>query len=67
MSQAHYLPILVRDGGVTDWEREFCISLLGQQRRGRVLSEKQLATLDKIVDAFKARSLTQDDTGEVLE
>ncbi len=62
---AHYLPILVRDGGVTEWERGFCASLIAQQRRGRALSAKQAEILDRIVDAFRRRSLTQD--GEVLE
>lgn len=61
---ANYLPILVRDGGVTEWERQFCASLIAQQRRGRPLSAKQQATLSRIAEAFKRRSLSGD---EVLE
>lgn len=59
----HYLPILVRDDGVTDWERKFCASLIRQQRRGRGLSEKQAWTLRGIVERFQLRALRD----EVIE
>lgn len=52
-----YLPILVADGGVTDWERKFCASLIAQQRRGARITEKQAATLTRIVKAFQARAM----------
>ncbi len=52
-----YLPILVRDGGVTDWERKFCASLIKKQRAGRPLSEKQVWTLRGIVERFQARAM----------
>lgn len=54
-----YLPVLVRDGGVTDWERKFCASLIAQQRRGRAISERQEATLQRIVKAFQARVMVE--------
>lgn len=52
-----YLPILVRDGGVTEWERKFCASLIRQERAGRRLSEKQAATLRGIVERFQERAM----------
>lgn len=55
-----YLPVLVCDGGVTEWERNFCASLIAQQRRGRPLTEKQAATLRRIVDAFQSRAMRDD-------
>lgn len=56
-----YLPILVRDGGVTEWERKFCASLIRQTRSGRVVSEKQASTLRGIVERFQERAMGQDD------
>ena len=61
-----YLPILVRDGGVTDWERKFCASLIAQQRRGQGITAKQEATLARIVEAFQARSM-RDDGPDLIE
>jgi len=55
-----YLTILVRDGGVTDWERTFCASLIAQQRRGRRITDKQATTLNRIVSAFQARAMRDD-------
>jgi hypothetical protein len=55
-----YLPILVRDGGVTEWERGFCASLIKQQRSGRPMSEKQAAHLGKIVARFQERAMRED-------
>ena len=52
-----YLPILVRDGVVTEWERNFCASLIRQERAGRRLSEKQAATLHGIVERFHERAM----------
>jgi hypothetical protein len=62
MTQAptQYLPILVRDGGVTDWERAFVASLIRQTRAGRVPSDKQAQTLQGIVARFQARALRDD-------
>lgn len=60
----HWLPILVR-GDVSDWERKFCISLLGQTRRGRKLSDKQSARLRSIISDFHARATR--DEGPIIE
>ncbi len=59
-----YLPILVRDGEVTDWERKFCASLIAQERRGGRLTEKQAEILTRIVQAFQRRALTDDKVTE---
>jgi hypothetical protein len=63
----HYLPILVRSGIVTDWERDFCASLIRQTNRGRTLSEKQEATLARIVKRFMADAVQPDDDPEMIE
>jgi hypothetical protein len=55
-----YLTILVCDGGVTEWERSFCASLIRQTRAGRVPSDKQAQTLRGIVTRFQARALRDD-------
>ena len=55
-----YLPILVRDGGVTDWERSFCASLMKQQRAGRAMSDKQAEALRGIVARFQERAMRED-------
>lgn len=52
-----YLPILVRDGGVTDFERKFCASLIRQTRAGRAPSERQAAVLRGIVERFQEKSM----------
>lgn len=62
---AHYLPILVRADGITEWERKFCASLIAQQRRGAVFSAKQSETLDRIAESFKRRTMGPE--GEVIE
>lgn len=56
-----YLPILVRDGGVTEWERGFCASLIRQTRAGRVPSEKQSGVLRGIVERFQERAMREDE------
>ena len=63
-SPTHWLPILVR-GDVTEWERNFCISLLAQVRRGRQLTDKQNGILCRIRDDFQARDTR--DEGPMIE
>ena len=55
-----YLPILVRDGGVTERERKFCASLIAQQRKGRAVTEKQAEWLRGIVERFQERAMGQE-------
>ena len=52
-----YLPVLVRSGVVTDWERGFCASLIAQTRRGRRPTEKQAQTLGRIVEKFRRETM----------
>ena len=58
-----YLPILVRDGGVTDWERKFCASMIKRKRRGLPFTEKQEWALRGIVERFQQRAMRD----EVIE
>lgn len=63
----HYMPILVRDGGVSDWERKFCASMVAAQRRkGFRVSAKQIAVMARIVSSFQKRTL-RDDHGDVVD
>ena len=59
-ASTQYLPILVRDPDVTEWERSFCASLIRQESAGRRLSEKQAATLEGIVERFRGRVMRDD-------
>jgi hypothetical protein len=56
-----YLPALVCDGGVSDWERRFCASLIARRRRfpGRALSPRQVAALRRIVRSFQDRVMRE--------
>lgn len=55
----HWLPILVR-GDVSEWERQFCASLITQTRRGRRLTDKQNTILHRIRDEFQRRQIDGD-------
>lgn len=58
----HYMPILVRDDGVTDWERKFCASMIARSRsRAFTPSDKQTATMRRIVTKFQASKMGHDD------
>lgn len=47
----HYVPLLVRSGIVSEWERQFCVTLAGRMKRGPVtLSAKQAPILRRLVD-----------------
>lgn len=59
----NWLPILV-SGDVTDWERQFCASLIAQTRRGRRLSDKQGRILCRIRDDYRARVMGDDELTE---
>ena len=37
-----------RDKRLTDWEREFCSSLRAQIEKGKVPTQKQVDTLDRV-------------------
>lgn len=49
----HYAEIIVRAGGITEWERKFCASIVRQRRQGRQFTAKQLDTMGRIVGKFQ--------------
>jgi hypothetical protein len=52
----HYMPILVRDGGVSEWERKFAASIIHRSRRTSfVPTDKQIGVMKRMVDAFQDR------------
>lgn len=56
----HYLPIIVRTG-ISDWERQFCISIIGRMKRGAFNpSPSQSKVIVRLVEAFKERTLRDD-------
>lgn len=58
----HYMPLIVRSGGISDWERKFCASMIHKNRTGRFSpSEKQIGVMQRLVDQFKA------DTAETID
>lgn len=64
----HYMQIIVRSDGISDWERKFCASMVAaQRRRGFLASSKQIACMSRIVKEFQNRELRDDviEDGEV--
>ena len=50
-----YMPILVRSSEVTEWERNFCASIIHQTRgSGRPPSDKQIGIMRRLVAKFQA-------------
>lgn len=57
----HYMPILVRDSGVSEWERNFAASIIARSRRSNFEpTEKQINVMSRMVDAFQQRSMSAD-------
>lgn len=57
----HYMPIVIRAPGLSDWDRQFCASILGQKRKGfSRWSDKQIATMRRLVDRFRAMAMTDE-------
>jgi hypothetical protein len=58
-----WLRIAVRATGLSEFERGFCISILGREKRGAFTpSEKQLAIMRRIVARVREEAM-----GEVVE
>lgn len=56
-----YMPIITRAGGINEWERKFCISIAGRMKRGAfVPTEKQIATMKRIVGDFQDQTMGDD-------
>lgn len=60
-----YMPIIARASGVTDWERQFAISIAGRLKRspGFHPSSRQVAVMSRIVDAFQRSTMA----GDIIE
>ena len=57
-----YMPIIVRASGISDWEREFCVSICGRIKRGAFIpSEKQIGVMRRVVEKFQASTRETDD------
>jgi hypothetical protein len=57
----HYLPIITRASDISDWTRQFCISIAARMKRGPVNpTQKQIAVMRKIVAEFKAATMGDD-------
>lgn len=50
---SHYAKHIVRSDVVTEWERNFCASIIRQTNAGRSLSAKQLEVMGRIVGKFQ--------------
>lgn len=49
----HYMPQIVRSAGLSDWERQFCISACGKIKRGAWRpSEKQIGVMRRLHTKF---------------
>ncbi len=58
-----WMPICVRAQGLSEFERGFCISILGREKRGGfVPSEKQIGVMRRIVERVREEAM-----GEVVE
>ena len=54
----HWMPIITRAPDISDWTRQFCISIAGRMKRGTVNpTEKQIAVMRRIVGEFKAATM----------
>ena len=64
----HWMPIVIRASGLSEWERKFCASMIARSRaRAFTPSEKQIAVMDRIVTAFQARELTEAESADVID
>lgn len=54
----HYLPIVIRDGALTEWERSFCASIIARSRRVAFRpTPAQVRTMRRLVDGFRRRQI----------
>lgn len=65
----NYMPMIVRDGNITAWERTFCASMIARGKRQAFRpTQQQMSILRRIVRAFQNRNMRQDDgEWEVVE
>ena len=56
-----YMPIIIRAPDISDWERQFCISIVGRIRRGAFCpTDKQIRVMTRIVDEFQTAVMTDE-------
>jgi hypothetical protein len=57
-----YMPIIARAPDITDWERQFAISIAGRLKRkpGFQPTEKQVSVMTRIVDKFQRDAMADD-------
>lgn len=55
----HWMPIIVRSSGISEWERKFCASMISRQRRKGFTgpSAKQVAVMRRIVGQFREQTM----------
>lgn len=57
-----YMPIIVRAPGISEWSREFCVSIVGRCKRGAFTpTEKQIGVMRRLVSEFQASMREADD------
>jgi hypothetical protein len=53
----HWMPIIVRSHRLTDWERQFCASIVSRSRAGRFEpTARQVGIMAEIERKFRAAS-----------
>ena len=61
-----YMPIIMRAPGISDWSRQFCISIAGRVKRGAFTpTEKQIGVMRRLVAEFQATM--RDDDAALVE
>ena len=56
----HYLLLVIRSEGLTDWERKFCASIISRQKRGPIHpTDRQLAVMRRLVRRFRESHLRE--------
>lgn len=57
----NWMPVCVRAPGLSAFERQFCISILGREKRGGfVPSEKQMGVMRRIVERVREEAMGAD-------
>lgn len=62
--QTHYAAIIVASSVPNEWERKFCASIIAQLRRGRPISEKQHAVMNRLVAKFQDATMRDSEVTE---
>lgn len=61
-----YMPIIMRAPGISDWSRQFCISIVGRTKRAAFKpTDKQIGVMRRLVEEFQATM--RDDDAALVE